>query len=143
MNLSPRQLGLRLLLWSVLLAWAVWKMRGGVGETALAPSVRTLDAPVRALPAPSAPAGGGEAAPPTVDPLRLLDTLAEARTAADTCGVRGAILSVRVGAAGLEAADLEGQVTDAAARCFTERVWALSWPRGQEPTTTSMEVPAG
>lgn len=138
MNLTPRQLAVRLALWCVLLGWAVWKLRGEAGDTALAPRVRPLarpsDIPAHATPAPI---------PPVVDPLLLLDALSSARAAADACAVRGAILAVRVGPGGLESADLEGQITDDAATCYAAKVWGLVWPAGLEPTTTSLEIPAG
>ena len=138
MNLSPRQLAFRLALWCCLLAWAVWKLRGEAGDTAIAPRVRPLSRPSAMAPVPTQ-----GPIPPMVDPLALLDALAGARAAADTCAVRGSILTVRVGPEGLEAAELDGQVADDAARCFEALVWALPWPRGQEAATTSLEIPAG
>lgn len=138
MNLSPRQLAVRLALWCGLLAWAVWKLRGEAGDTAIAPRVRPLTRP-----SAMAPAATQGPISPVVDPLALLDVLAGARAAADDCGVRGAILAVRLGPEGLEAADLDGQVADDAGRCFEAAVWALPWPRGQAPMTTSLEIPAG
>lgn len=118
MILPPRQLFWRLLLWSGLLVWAVWKMRA---------TDVPVDVPVEAdgllvLPA----AVEDPAAPAMVDIEAALRAMDAAEQAARAC--RGGVLSVTLGRSGLTEARLRGG--DAA--CVTTAVTGVTWPSARQ-----------
>lgn len=130
MYLPPRQLAVRLLLWSALFGYVVWRLSGQELPTALAPGVRSL-VPTSRPPAPAT------MAPAIVDPADLAQALAAAGGAGAVCGATGTTLNVRVGPAGLERAEVVGAVSDEAALCLTVAIWKLNWPRGEQEIETS------
>ena len=130
MHLPPKQLAFRLVLWSGLLAWAMWKMNRTGVEESMAPDVRELAAPA-SVPLPAT------LAPPVVDPGALVQALEAASAVAARCGATGATVTVRLGPAGLGGVTLRGRVTDAVAECLRQGIWALEWPRGGQELETS------
>ena len=132
MYLPPKPLAFRLLMWSGLFAWAVWRMNDvEIVIPPPAPEVRVL-APPAPRPAPAA------LAPPVIDPGALVVAMEAASAAAARCGGTGASLTVVVGPSGLGQATLTGTVTDAAATCLAEAVWAIEWPQGSQDLETSL-----
>lgn len=127
MDLSPRAMALRLVLWCAVFGWAVYKIRtsGDVAagsQMALAPDLRVLERP--------ADVAARSVAGPILDPEGLSRGLEAARQAGAACGARGVELDVEVGPEGLTRATLVGQVADDAAACLTRAVWAQAWPAG-------------
>ncbi len=132
MYLPPKPLAFRLVMWSGLFAWAVWRMNDVEIEIPPpTPEVRVL-APAASRAAPVT------LAPPVVDPAALFAAMQAASAAAGGCGATGATLTVTVGPSGLGQATLTGTVTDPVAACLADAVWAIDWPRGSQDLETSL-----
>ena len=132
MYLPPKPLAFRLVMWSGLFAWAVWRMSDVEIEIPPpTPEVRVL--------APSTPrVSPVSLAPPIVDPAALYTAMQAASGAGGRCGATGATLTVIVGPSGLGQATLTGTVTDPVAACLAAAVWAIDWPRGSQDLETSL-----
>ena len=125
MILPPKALAVRLTLWSLLLAWAIWKMQPaaiGVNPDPPTPDARQLHRPLGTT---NPVAVGG-----IIDPELLQRALREAVVAASECGVYGATVRATVGPTGLLHAELAGPATDEAAGCLAGRIWGSAWPAG-------------
>lgn len=136
---TPRATAVRLVIWSVLLGWAVWKMRSSDevatgASMALSPEVRMLERPLDVPAAPSAVATG------FIDPEALQTGLEAAADAAKACGAHGAVLVVTVGGSGLQHVELRGQVPDAEAACLGRAVWQGRWPAGTSEMEAQIEL---
>jgi hypothetical protein len=143
MILPPRQLFFRLVLWSAILVWAVWKMRQhsvndifgiapppeSAAETVAAPDPVALPSPApRALPAGEAPA--------TVDIEAAIAAMDATETAAQACGGVGTLI-VELDATGLAQATFSPDPKDPAQiTCLAAAVWGRTWPR----TTQGFEM---
>jgi len=127
-NLSPRAMALRLLLWCGLFGWAVYKIRSddsvaAGAQMSMAADERVLERPESAAP-PDVTTGA------MIDPEALAAGLYAMRNAGIACGAKGVELRVRVGPEGLQSAVLKGKVGDEAAACLTRAVWTQRWPAG-------------
>lgn len=136
---SPRATAVRLVIWCLLLGWAVWKMRSNDdvatgASMALSPEVRMLERPLDVPAAPSAVATG------LIDPEALQTGLEAAADAAKACGAHGAVLVVTVGGSGLQHVELRGQVPDAEAACLGRAVWQGRWPAGTSEMEAQIEL---
>lgn len=116
--LPPKTLAWRLLLWSGLFVWAIYKLRDTAPGDLLVTVPQPLPPPVTVAAAPPADV------PDIVDVVALMDALDAVATGG--CEARGT-LSVRIGPTGLEAASFDG-TGDAA--CVSRITWAQAWPRG-------------
>jgi hypothetical protein len=140
-NLSPKALALRLAIWCLLLAWAIWKMQGGEPASTGADEGSPAGTERRALERPPGLLAGDSAQPPTpalgmIDPEELQLALGRAATAATRCGTGTGTLRVTVGAVGLLRAEMIGPVgarggaADGARSCLATAVWTQAWPSG-------------
>lgn len=122
MGVSPRALAIRLVLWSVLFIWAVYKLHQFEASQIFVP-------PPPAVPTVLVASGGAPdpAAPPLVDPEAALAALGEATRALHGCGSSGT-LTVRLGASGVEYAALLGTLGDEA--CAKRAITTVAWPKG-------------
>lgn len=133
LGMTPRGFLLRLVFLTGVLIWAIWKM-DREGSAALTwPEFRVLE------PASPPPRPPGEA-PAVVDPERLVGAMQAAGEAGRSCGAGGARLSVRVGAEGLERAELDGMVSDEVAGCLAGALWGLDWPRARQVVETAVDL---
>lgn len=120
MVLPPKTLAWRLLAWSGLLVWAIWKLRDTDVDEVFVPTPSVIEL---ARTPDAAPPVGEPAA--VVDPEAALRAMDAAVAGAEACGATGS-LEVELGADGLQAARLVG-VGDAA--CVAGAVWTQAWPR--------------
>lgn len=140
---SPRATAVRLVIWCLVLGWAVWKMRSSEevatgASMALSPEVRVLERPSDvSAPTESASLPGP---PAFVDPEALQRGLEAAANAAKACGAHGAVLVVTVGGSGLQHVELRGQVPDAEAACLGRAVWQGRWPAGTSEMEAQIEL---
>jgi hypothetical protein len=116
--LPPKELAWRLVVWTLLFGWAVWKMR----DLAVDDVAPTIVQPVDVVLIERAPMTGD--APAVVDveaAARAMDAAAEAARA---CGA-GGILAIRLDAGGLAEAHLRGAGD---VDCVRAAVTAPAWP---------------
>ncbi|MFZ5479901.1 MAG: hypothetical protein ACOZNI_24265 [Myxococcota bacterium] len=118
MVLPPKELAWRLIVWSLVFGWAVWKMRDLKMEDVAPPPVGAVDVTLVSR----EPAKG--AAPAVVDVEAATRAMDAAIAGARACGAGGTI-AVRLDAGGLAEAHLRG-TGDVA--CVTRAVTEQAWP---------------
>jgi len=132
--LPPRELLFRLVLWTAVFVWAIWKMQDFAMQDVAVPDFLGLPLvatePV-AIPLPAPAASPGEPPADLVDPAAAVAAMDAVAKAGAACGVAGE-LTVTLGPAGPVAAflDAKGAPVDAAAlACLGTAVSAGAWPR--------------
>lgn len=121
MVLPPKTLAWRLLLWSALLVWAVYKLRDtAVEDVFVAPPPPTVEL-VRPADAP-APVGEPADVVDVEAAVRAMDAFAAGAVA---CGAEGT-LAIELGVDGLAQASLTGTGDTA---CVARAAWSAPWPR--------------
>jgi hypothetical protein len=149
MILPPRTLAIRLVLWTALLVYAIWNLRGRSAEEVFAeapPAAAPLRVP---LPAPAARVAPIPLeVPAIVDVAAAVAAMDAATASVGACGARGTF-GVRLGASGLAEGWLmpEGPQSEAAPRspsvadCASKAAWAPAWPATTQGF--EMERPVG
>lgn len=141
MVLPPRTLAWRLAFWSLLFAWAVWKINGKEASEAL------TSAPLLDAPAPAAweelprPADGSSPAVATQGGLDAAGLLAAMAGLGAACPGAVGELELRTGPEGLAAVRVRGVTDEAARTCLAKAAWALS--AAPSPSPGSYTVPIG
>jgi hypothetical protein len=124
MILPPKTLFWRLLIWTGLLVWAVWRMRQAPPEPAEPPPEEAVPTVAPDSVLWTAPSGAAPAAPPVVDVVAAMAAMDAAEKASAACHSVGK-LSIELGSAGLTRVRFEG----AGERpCLLTAVQAQRWP---------------